>query len=300
MLFGRSELADLRNAEELLEFCHDLAHVGRSVFDTFGDHLHHDLRQPRRDVLDDRFRSYDRFGPMLRDDLQCGRAGEWSLPGDQRIQRAAQRINVGSVVDCGRVFGLFGSHERRRPQRDVGESDVALGDVQQVGVRLIGVDVFGSFDLHQTEVGDLQDAIVADHHVGWFHIAVNHAVAVRGLQTSRGLQHVADGNFDIQFAGFFDDIRQRSPFDELHREKVCVVVAAKIKDLHDVVVRDLSRGVGLAREPSDHARFASPLSENGLERNFAIERDLSSSVDSTHRPATKFVKDPIASETLRD
>ena len=102
--------------------------------------------------------------------------------------------------------------------------------------------------LRETEVEQL-DAGARQHHVGRLEVAMDNALAMRGLQRISDLradpQDVRDRNRTLRGAG-----RQRLAVQQLHHEVRRAVDVADIEQRADARMRQARNGPGLALETS--------------------------------------------------
>jgi hypothetical protein len=103
-------------------------------------------------------------GEHLLADLLFGLGGERRAEREQFVEHAAEREHVAAGVD-GFAAELLGSH--------VGEGARLHAGTGQ------GVEVDG---VRETEVDQQCAAVLGDHHVGWFDVAMDDAVVVGVLE----------------------------------------------------------------------------------------------------------------------
>ena len=100
--------ARARDPGDALQVADDIAHAGVAVFGPPGRHLQHDCRKGLRHRLDPFVGGNKRLGLLLAEDLDGGLAFEWLAAGEQDVERAAERIDVGARTSAGGVFGELG------------------------------------------------------------------------------------------------------------------------------------------------------------------------------------------------
>ena len=125
---------------------------------------------------------------------------------------------------------------------------------------------------------------------------MNHPPLMREFESAGRLEDVADRDLGIDLAGLSQHVVERPARHEFHAEVIGSLVLAEIMDLDDVVMRELSGGVGFANEAGDERGVLRPLGPHGFEGDLAIERKLTSQVDSTHAAAAQNLLDLIAAE----
>ena len=84
-------------------------------------------------------------------------------------------------------------------------------------------------------------------------------MAVGKTQAASCLQDVTDRRLRIQLSLLFDQLVERLAFDEFHAVKIDALISTQVINLHHVVMRQLSRGIGLARETGDSRWILTPL-----------------------------------------
>ena len=135
--------------------------------------------------------------------------------------------------------------------------------------------------LDQTQIGHFDDALLIDHEVAGFDVAVDHSLVVGELQSPSRLKSEPDCGLDIQFPLFRDHIGQRPAIDELHTEEIDIAGRTKIVNLDDIVMRQLRGGIRLARKSRNEMRVLGVLRLNHLHGDVAVQRQLLGKI---HRP----------------
>ena len=107
------------------------------------------------------------------------RRAEWRAPAQHEIGHGGRREDVGSHVHLP-PFGLLGRHERRRA--DDGADRRQRGRLQP----------------RETEVENLQHAVVLHETVARLEVAMHRAMLVRGLQALVELNNQIDERLDIE------------------------------------------------------------------------------------------------------
>ncbi len=92
---------------------------------------------------------------------------------------------------------------------------------------------------------------------------------------------------------------QRRSFDILHAEKAERISLANVVNLHNVRVIEPCRSVCFTGEASDENRVFGPFQAHDLERNRAIEGDLSAQVNRAHPALTNELFDAVAGQLTR-
>ena len=151
------------------ELAAQLAHVGVARRLVLG----HRPRDDRRELAADaRVHRVRRRVDALADSLQHlvrVLAAEGQLPGRQLIEQDADGEHVGAKVDAA-ALDVLGRHVRGRAEELARHRHALLVD-----------------HLRDAEVGELDEPVVADHHVLGLHVAVDDAGLVRVLERARDL-----------------------------------------------------------------------------------------------------------------
>ena len=158
-----------------------------------------------RHAGDDLFRRHERLVGVLRHQLHGGRPVERRPAGHQDVERAAERVDVGAVIDGRGVAALLGRHVGRRAERDPRTGHVGRQRVQPAaGIRRTGRGAIVRRSrrgrLHQPEVGDLHQPLLVEQQVVGLHVAVDHAAVVGVLEPAGRLEDVADGGLGVELA----------------------------------------------------------------------------------------------------
>ncbi len=91
-------------------------------------------------------------------------------------------------------------------------------------------------------------------------------------------------------------VLERSPLDQLHGHERLPSHRVGLVDLHDVGVRELGHGLGLAEQAS--GVLLVELLEQHLDRDLAIERAIEGLEDHPHPPLTQRTQHHVAAERL--
>ncbi len=127
---------------------------------------------------------------------------------------------------------------------------------------------------------------------------MDHRVVVGEFQPAHGLQHVDHGGFGIKASGFADGRGERLPLDKFHAEKLRGSVLPDVVNLDNVVMRELRRGVGLAREASDENGVLRELGIQDFYGHFPVKRELAGKIDGAHPALPEFLQNLVTAEAL--
>ena len=147
------------------------------------------------------------------DDISAADVSPWNgrRAGRHLVEHDAEREDVAAAIQRARL-DLLGRH--------VGpgaEDRARLRELQLRGI-LVRTAGLGTVTTRQAEVQDLDPAIVGDHHVAGFQVAVGDLLLVRGAERvgKRGRDVEEPRHRD---AGRGDHLVERPPFDQLHRQE---------------------------------------------------------------------------------
>lgn len=260
---------------------HLFDHLGDALESIFGFFLHTlakeeaDLAWGRalvgiRDLLgvDRRFHhdAHQQFG-------EVGLVFEIMAEVDEFIQQDAKAVDIAAFVDriAHRLFGrhvgggtdqlaLLGLKDALAPcvaKFAFDPIDHLLGALGDLGGGELGrvTDLFGDTPIH-----DLDFAVLADHDIFGFDIAMDVAVFVGEMDRVQDLDKDLDASLErvalvksrIACPQFFDHTRERLALHELHREIVVVVVVdPDIMDRNDVGMFELSDSLDFFEKAHD-------------------------------------------------
>ncbi len=139
----------------------------------------------------------------------------------------------------------------------------------------------------------------AEQQVVGLDVAMHHALFVGESQAPGRLQYVAHGNLGVELALALQQIGQRLPLDEFHAEKVRAALGANVVDLHHVMMVQLGRRIGFARETSDKDRVFGPFGPHEFDGHVAIQRHLPRQVDGAHAAAPQFLQHLVTAQRRR-
>ena len=161
-------------------------------------------------------------------------AGERTLAGERLVEAAAERPHVGARIG-GQPAGLLGTHVRRgaeqRPRaRRLGGQGGGVREVTEragggaAATRLRSLLV--GHRLGETEVEDLDPAVVRELDVGRLEIAMQDPLLVRRLESLGDLEEQRQRLLDRDRTAR-DARRQVLALDQLHDEEAAVAVAPR-------------------------------------------------------------------------
>ena len=211
-----------------------------------------------------------------------GRAGEGRLPRQGLVEDAAERVDVGPLVE--RVAGdLLGRDVLERADDLSGDGDPrerarALGQAEVAEVAVLASRGLGDEDVRRLDV------------------TMDEALLVRGVEGLRDLREEVDGALRLECTVLGDDLREIGAFDVTHREEEQAVLVSGLVDRDDVRVVERSRDPRLAQETLAEALVLGELGGDHLERDLASEALFARTVNRTHPPAADECLDLIAGD----
>ncbi len=190
------------------------------------------------------------------------------------------------MIDVRRARELLGRHVLRRAHRLLRARD------RLARLRL-------PHDLRQTEVRDLDAALLVHEHVLGLDVAVHDALGVRELERVADLAHDRQRARHVElFAA--QELAQVDALDVLHQQPAAALRAAGVVDADDVGVREARERVGLALEARGEAGFVAGARDEDLERDPAAEGALARLVDGTHAALAEQLGDLELGKERRD
>ena len=147
--------------------------------------------------------------------------------------------------------------------------------------------------LRQAEVGEERGAAL-DQHVGGLDVAVDQALAVRGVERGGDLAADVDRAVRAQPALGAQHRGEVGALDVLHREVEQPVLLARVVDGDDVRVLQGSGDPRLAIEALAEARGLGQLGRDDLDRRAPAQVEVLSPIDQAHAAAPDPFLDPVA------
>ena len=196
--------------------------------------------------------------------LVAAEAHERGAPRDQLEQQRAERIHVRPRVDLAiERIELLGRHVRRRA-----DERKSLGPAGRVHPVVIGRD--GARDAEVDQLRRRSIDIAADEHVAWLDVAVHDALLMRVLCAKAHLDEQSQTLGQGQ-AALGAELRDRKPFDELHRKpRPPALGRPGLIDLGDRVMVHSRQRVAFALEALED-RSAVHAELQHLQRHFATQ-----------------------------
>ena len=230
---------------------------------------------------------------LLADDggerLRAGRALERTLPRRHLVEDGAERELVGAEVERA-AARLLGRHVADRAEHD---TRPRVGRGRRLQLRL-GVGQ-GRGELGETEVEDLDEAVLRDHHVLGLEVPVHDPRRVglgEPVRELRGeVQRLARGERAAR-----DQLAQRAALDELHGDVAHAVVGADVEERDDVGVVERRGGARLLLEARATLGIGRDSGRQDLDRDLAPEPRVAGAEHLAHASRTDGSHDLIRTE----
>ncbi len=248
--------------------------------------LHDDRFERRRDRRAARTWRLGVVEQMLRDQLARRDAGERRHTDDHLVEDAAERIQIGAMIDRARSARLLGSHvARRAEQRAV--------DRLREAVALIG-------ELGDAEVEQLRPIAGEHEHVVGLEIAVVDAFGVRGGE--RACDAEPDrARFGLAQRAARDPRLQRFAVEQLHcQERAAVVGVAEVEHLDDAGMADRADRACFGEEAADRVGTRRQVGAQDFHRGGTREQLVLRAIDRAHAAGAQLFGDPVTTEHLTD
>ncbi len=174
--------------------------------------------------------------------------------GQQKEQGRTEAVQIAARVGSIRILDLLRRHELGRSHE---HSPLRLGH-------------FGGGELRQSEVEDLQDSFLVQHHVSGLDVAVDDPQIVSILQRPSRLFQYMDGFDRGHRSGPTDAMRQQLSLDQLHHQVQFAPHRTRIESGHDVGVHQPSDGADLRKETFHKILPTSEFTAEDLQRHVPV------------------------------
>jgi hypothetical protein len=247
-----------------------------------------------------------RAGERLRLVAQNGRhrvelrlADEGQLRGEHLVEQNTEREDVRARVDRS-ALDLLGRHIDERPHDLAGAGHV--GRVLGGHRRHIGDDRLRRRhaiidQLAETEVEDLGDALVGQHHVVRLEVPVQHALAVGPRQAGRDAGRDLERPLDAEGLTAYQ-VAQRLATYVLHDDERRPVLLADVVDSGDVRVIEGGRQHRLLLESLPPLLVPRDLGGEELDRHLPVEPHVGRQIDRPHPALADLLVDAVVTEFL--
>jgi hypothetical protein len=155
------------------------------------------------------------------------------------------------------------------------------------------------YELRDTEVGELHAAVLVEQHVLGLHIAVDHALCMRGAQRARDLERHARGDLRRDLGLILGELFERRAGEQLGRDEADLgALAAVVVDLEDARMAQARDRHGLTREAVARFRCALQMGMHHLERDEPVQACVARAIDRSHAAMADLVDDFILLDRL--
>ena len=264
-------ISALARAAELLDRGEHLARIGGPIARLLREAARDQVRDRGADLGQHRVEPRRRVLDVLEQDHHrvVGARRERRLAGDQRVQAAAERVDVGRGGDL-RALALLGRHELGRAEHRAFARRARRRGAARLRVRL---DEPGDAEVAELDdlagrVGVELDARAHEHHVVGLEVAVDDAEPVRLGQRAATVGDDAEREPLGQLAEPLERAVHAAARDQLEHEVVDAAVLVEVDVVRDVRAADLREHARLLAEAIQQALVGGDL---GLEQ---LDRDI--------------------------
>ena len=251
--------------------------IGRSL----GEHAQDDPLEPLGHVGAQVARARRRLGHVGEEDVGELLLVEREAAAQELEEGHAERVLVAARVELEPVR-LLGRHEVRRPRDRRRDEELVLGRDGE------------------PEVDDLHLAVGGEHEVGGLDVAVQELLRVRVVEALGRLAREAHGLVDRELPlALVPEVVDRAALEELHDEEVVPALRpVDVEDADDVGVVEPEEDPRLGRELLDESGARDQLLVEDLDRDVAVEAEVTRPVDSPHAALAELGEDPAAADHL--
>ena len=203
-------------------------------------------------------------------------AFERDLAREHLVQHHSERVQVGLPVDM-------------LSQRLLGRHVVGGAEHPAVGGQALLVERAGD-----PEIRHLGRALLVDQDVLGLDVAVDDVASVRGAERAGDLDRIGHRLGHRQPSLAADPILERLALHVLEHDVGPALVLAGIDHAHDVRMRELGNGPGLAAEALELFGGAGHLAVHQLDRDLALERLVECAIDRRHTAGPDPGLEPVA------
>jgi hypothetical protein len=136
------------------------------------------------------------------------------------------------------------------------------------------------------------------HHIGWFQIAVNHALGVRFPRTFSDLANQPNSPWQIDLAAH-DQFPGFSAPDVFHHQAIALCTLQHMVNLDDGRMIEPRRRPRLTPESRPLGFVSQPISTDALHRHMPSEQLIPSEVDLPHPSLPQTSVNAVDTETLQ-
>ena len=162
---------------------------------------------------------------------------EWRPATQHLVEDNGERVDIASRPDL-MALGLLGRQVRSGTHdHPIFDGEIGFG----AGVQRLG----------DAEIGKLDLAFVGDEDVAGLDVHVDHALAVRGIESSSDVDRNLCGTIGFELTFIAKDLGQALTIDVLHDDERRTFVFALVEHADDVLVVQACNDLGLLAEALD-------------------------------------------------
>jgi lipoyl(octanoyl) transferase len=210
--------------------------------------------------------------------------------GEQKMQRAAETVDVGASVDEMGIGRLLGGHEVDGPYGEarIGE---ALVDVA-VPCQLLQPRM----QPRQAQIEHLDHAVVPQQQVARLDIAVDDVFRMGVFKSERRLQRAVQSLLDLEGPLAADFAGEVHAADKIHHQKIVAFDLAGVERGDDVRMRQRRSDLDLPPEPLHRFDVLRLGRQDELHRDVALHQHVMSAIDLAHAAVSNGLNQQIAAE----
>lgn len=228
-----------------------------------GGGARHQVVELGREPRDGGRRRRDGLVEVLVDDLGGGVAAVRLGPGQHLVQDDTAGVHIGAGVRRAVLYLLGGE----------------IGDRAEDGPGGVGD---GADRPYESEVGDLDPAVVPYQDVLRLHVAVHEARPVCRAEGGEDRLQDVQGGPRLERAAIAQHVAQGAARDVLHRQVDVLPLGALVEDRDHIGVREPGHGLGLADEALDERDIGRQRRVHHLEGEHPVEPGVHGPVDRGH------------------
>ena len=205
---------------------------------------------------------------MFDDALGQRAFGKGRMPREQEVQRAAQGINVGAVIEVRGFQGLLGGHVIDGPKgRFAGRRPAGFVALVQAG---------------QAQIENLDHPLVVHQQVRGLDVAVDEIAGVGVGQSLGGLADVVCRTVEVQRAMEFDQALQVLAVDIFHDDEIAVHFIVDAIGLNDIGMIQRGDRPGFGEEAVQRGPVFGDRAGDDLQSHAAIHGHVLGEEDGAH------------------
>ncbi len=190
------------------------------------------------------------------------------MPREQKVQRAAQGVDVGAVIEVRGFQGLLGGHVIDRPEARF--------------ARCRPAGFVAAAQAGQAKVENLDHPSVVHQQVRGLDVAVDEVSGVGMGQSLRSLADVAGRLVEAHRTVEFHDALQVLAVDEFHDDEIAVHFIVDAIGLHDIGMIERGDRAGLGEEATERDPIFGDRAGDDLEGHAAIHGHVLGEEDGAH------------------